>query len=187
MKKLIFIFFILFLGCGSRTSKLNKESEKLNTQSSGNQKTEGTQKTELKSQTESGTSTTSKLVDLGFGFSINPVNGQNSFFNFVSGKDTLSLQTNAKVDFYKNNKAEEKKVVTYYRTITSYVTETTYKSQMTYKSQTTYKSEKKQKETDQKTYPWYWIVIGSILCWELCRLFINKNTIVSFWNRITKK
>lgn len=187
MKKLIFVFIILLIGCGSRTSKLNKESEKLNTQSSGTQKSEGTQKTESSSQTESETSSKTKLVDLGFGFSITPLNGQNSFFNFVSGKDTISLQTNAKVDFNKNNKTEEKQVQTKYLTITNYITETTYKTQTTYRTETTYKTEKKNKETDRKAMPWWlFIILGMVLYFVLSQI-INKNTFVSLWNRLIKK
>lgn len=163
MKNFIWISLLLFiiLGCGSRTSQLSKESEKLNMQSSGSQSTE------MKNETKSESITTSKLVDLGFGFSINPINGKNSFFNFISGKDTLSLQTNAKVDFYKNNKTKEEKVIVVNKTVT------TYKSQTTYKTQTKYQTIKKIKQTERKAYPWYlfvilgiFLTIGFIFLWK---------------------
>lgn len=164
MKKFIWISLLILLSCGSRTSKVNKESEKTNTESFETKKSEGTQKTELSSQTESNILSKSKLVDMGFGFSINPINGQNSFFNLISGKDTLSLQTNAQINFNKNNKTEERRTVEKHKTITTYKTFTTYKTKTTYKTQTTYQFEKKNKETDRKAYPVIlWIGLGIII------------------------
>lgn len=173
VKLFIWISLLLFiiLSCGSRKTNLEKSGEDI--------QYAGTTNVNIKSDIKSNTKKT--VLDLGFNFSLDPINGQNSFFKVIRGKDTLAVETNAKVNFNQNNKSE--KIIT--KTITN--TETQYLSQMTYKSQTSFYS----KQTDKKAYPWWWIAIGSILIYKtleiILKQFLNKNSLSLLWNRLTKK
>ena len=153
MKKFTLISFIFLLfSCGSRTKNVQKENIETNNQSLG------TASAKVDTNIKSETLTNTKLSDLGFGFSLTPVNGRNSFINLISGKDTVSVQTNAKVEFNKNNKVQQTETKTIYQKINSYW------SQTTYKSVTTYKSSKKNSQTERNSYPiWMWIAVGFFL------------------------
>lgn len=181
MKNFIWISLLLFiiLGCGSRKTNLEKSEEKSdqNIQSSG--------QTNLNIRNSGEINKTSNVLDLGFNFSLDPINGQNSFFKIIKGKDTMAVETNAKINFNQNNRTEQTVTKTIWETITILETITTYKSHTTFYSKT------KNKTTDREAYPWYWIAIGSILIYKtleiILKQFLNKNSLSILWNRLTKK
>ena len=153
MRNIIAAFFLIILfACGSR---------KTDTQIS---KSSGTSDININSQmaiankSEGIFTKNHTITDLGYGFSIEPINGQNSFFTLKSGTDSVQVQTNAKVSFNKNNKKEEIKIV--YK----YINVTTYYSQTAYKSHNTYKSFNKNKKTEKQAYPWWiFVILGMVL------------------------
>lgn len=176
MKNFIAILFLVILfGCGARRSDTHIEN------SSGTQNLEISEQTSLNTESKGILTQNHTIVDLGYGFSIEPVNGQNSFFTLKSGNDSVQVHTNAKVNFNKNNKSENTKI------IYKYFIKTTYQTHTTYLSKITYKSYLKDKSTKKEAYPWFlWFVLGMVTM-ALLRFLINKNTFVSMWNNLIKK
>ena len=169
------LFLIILFACGSR--KTDTQISK----SSGTSDIDLSTQTAITNKSEGIFTKNHTITDLGYGFSIEPINGQNSFFTLKSGTDSVQVHTNAKVNFNKNNKKEEIKIV--YR----YINVTTYYSQTTYKSHNTYKTFNKNKKTEKQAYPWWtFVILGMVLYFVLSEI-INKNTFVSLWKRLTKK
>lgn len=162
MRKFIWISMLILLSCGSRKVKIEKQSEKIDT------KTE--QKTETKSETtseKSGETSYNLTSDL-LNFNIEPVNGMPAIFKFIYGGQEIQGETTGKLNF--SNEKRKEDIQTKFReaTYTTYVTKTNYQTH------TTYKTARKAKETEREPYPWYWIVIGTILLWELLKLGIKR-------------
>lgn len=176
MKNFIIILFLVNLfSCGARKSDSHIEKK------SGTELTEGSNETDLKIKREGTFNQNHTITDLGYGFSVEPVNGQNSFFYLKSGKDSVEVRTNAKVNFNKNNKTEN--VVTVYK----YIDQTTYKSHIRYKTHFTYKTYLKNKSTKKEAYPWFlWFLLGMVSM-VILRFVVNKNNLVSIWNYLIKK
>lgn len=157
MKKYIWISLLLIISCGSRKSSVSKQYEKVE------EKTEQTQTTETKQETKTETS-----IDYSkFWENQNIVIGSDgNLFNinyngFVySGSAPITI-TNQKEEIkYKFLQRIQEITITH----TKFQTKTTYKSVKT----------SKDKETERKSYPWYWIVLGTILIWELLKLATKK-------------
>lgn len=169
------LFLVLLFGCGARKTKTDISK------TSGTSNIDLSQTTSMQSKTEGVFTKNQTITDLGYGFSIEPINGQNSFFTLKSGNDSVQVKTNAKVSFNKNNKKEQTDIKYKYETVTTFI------SKMTYKSHTTYYSYHKQKETEKKAYPWWlFVIFGMVITFVLMQI-INKNTFVSLWNRLTNK
>ena len=175
MRKIFVATFLVLFSCGARKSSVDIQKE------SGKTDIESSQITSAKIENKGVLTQNNTIVDLGYGFSIEPINGQNSFFTLKSGNDSLQVHTNAKISFDKKNKVEKTETKFIYQTITTYQTVTTYKSHHTWYSY------HKAKQNEKSAYPWFlWFILGGVVFYIL-QLIINKNNIVSFWNRITKK
>ena len=162
MKKYIWISLLLILSCGSRKSKVEKQSEKLDNRTE--------QKTETKTETTSEKSgeTSYNLTSDFLNFNIEPVNGTPAIFKFIYGGQEIKGETTGKLNFSNEKRKEETQTKYLEKIQTTYVTKTNYQTH------TTYKTVQKSKETERKAYPWYWIVIGTILLWELLKLGVKR-------------
>ena len=157
MKKYIWISLLFFVSCGSRKVATEKQSEKtdLKTETSAEAKTESETKTETSIDL-------SKYLE---NQSISVIADGNPFTVNYNG---FSYSGSAPIEI--RNKKEQTKTKYFENTETTYKTFTRYKTQTTYKTQYIYKS----KDSERKAYPWYWIVIGSILLWELLKFVAKK-------------
>lgn len=158
MKKYIWISAILLvISCGSRKSKTEKQTEKTDFQTGQNlSKTE-----ELETTSETTIDYAKFFQEIGL-----KIKSSGSDYQFQIGD--FKFAGNADVEF--SNKKEETKTKIFHRIETIYKSKITYKTETTYKTQTIFKS----KETERETYPWYWIVLGTILIWELLKLATKK-------------
>lgn len=147
MKKFIWISLLILLSCGSRKSKVEKQSEKLDT------KTE--QQAETKSETTSEkTGETSYNLNSEFlNFNIEPVNDMPAIFKFIYGGQEIRGETTGKLNF--SNEKRQEEVKTKFRE----TTHTTYLTKTNYQTHTTYKTERKFKETEREAYPIYWWIL----------------------------
>lgn len=162
MKKYIWISLVILISCGGRKSKVDKQSEKLDT------KTEQIAETKAETTSEKTGETSYNLNSDFLNFNIEPVNDMPAIFKFIYGGQEIRGETTGKLNF--SNEKRQEDIKTRFREIihTTYVTETNYQTHTTYKKAT------KSKETERKDYPWYWIVVGTILLWELLKIGIKK-------------
>ena len=149
MRKFIWISLLILLSCGSRKSKVDKQSEKLDT------KTEQQAETKVETTSEKTGETSYNLNSDFLNFNIEPVNDMPAIFKFIYGGQEIRGETTGKLNF--SNEKRQEEVKTKFRE----TTHTTYLTKTNYQTHTTYKTERKSKETEREAYPWYyWLGAG---------------------------
>lgn len=162
MKKYIWISLLFLLGCGSRKTDTHIDKVKENTETKSEAETQ--QETTAETTTES----TYKISEDIFSFGITPIGDTPAKFLFMFDGKKIEGETSGVLNFGNQKKQSEGK------TVTKQIIHTTYKTVTSYQTKTTYKSFTKDKSSERKAYPWYWIVLGTILIWELANLAVNK-------------
>ena len=157
MKNKILIFFLVFalVGCGTRkkTTDLNKNIQKENTEISTSTTSENT----TEKQTEKTENSIYKMNFEDLVFSIKSPNGLPVYFDFISGGQKFRAETNGEINFSNQKKQTEKtsskkekiseKIHTTYKTVTNYKTHTTYKSIL----------KNKKSESKRPSFAWYFL------------------------------